>query len=347
MTTTRTPIALIGGGAISKFHIKRIQDSSNLALAGIADPSDAARAYAAELGTPWFADHRALLDAVKPQGAIVATPNLLHTPCAVDCLERGVAALVEKPIAHTLESARELVAAQQRTGVPVLVGHHRRHNPINQRAKAIVASGRLGKIVSVTALAFMFKPEPYFNLAWRKSAGGGPILINLIHDIDMMRYLVGDIASVQAFDSHEVRQFEVEETAAAVMRFANGALGTVTVSDTAAAPWNWDYSSAEQDQYVRQDQPAHFIVGTHGSLTLPDLRLWHYTGERSWHAALSEEKTFVHKQDPYSLQLQHFKAVMDGSAEPLCSALDGLGTLAATLAVHEAAVTCQTQQVPG
>ncbi len=339
MTKNKTAIALIGGGAISKFHIKRILESDNLALAGIADPSDAARDYAQSLGTPWFPDHRALLDAVKPQGAIVATPNLLHTACAVDCLTRGVAALVEKPVADTVTSARELVAAQQRTGVPVLVGHHRRHNPINQRAKEIIASGRLGTVISVTAMAFMFKPEPYFNMAWRKSAGGGPILINLIHDIDMMRYLVGDIASIQAFDSHAVRQFEVEETAAAVMRFKNGALGTVTVSDTAAAPWNWDYSSAEQDQYVRQDHPAHFIVGTHGSLTLPDLRVWTYAAERSWHAALSEEKTFVHKQDPYHLQLQHFRNVIEGSAQPLCSAQDGLGTLVATLAVHEASAS--------
>jgi predicted dehydrogenase len=267
----------------------------------------------------------------------VATPNASHVSVAIDCLERGVAALVEKPVADTVAEALALVQAQQRTGVPVLVGHHRRHNPINSRARRIVQEGRLGRVVTANVMATFLKPDGYFDAVWRRQPGGGPVLINLIHEIDMLRFLCGEITEVQAASSNAVRGFAVEDTAAAVLRFASGALGTVVLSDAAASPWCWDFCAAEQDQYPRQDVQSHFIAGTHGSLSLPDLSLWNYRGERSWHAEMTLEKTFVHKADAYSRQLQHFAAVIEGRETPLCSALDGLRTLQATLAVAEAA----------
>ncbi|MFM7025381.1 MAG: Gfo/Idh/MocA family protein, partial [Limnohabitans sp.] len=253
-----TRLALIGAGTIVKTHINRILRHTDLELVGIADPTPAGQALAGSLGVPWHADPITLLDQVRPQGAIVATPNVAHVPVALECLARGIPALVEKPVADTVVEARKLVDAVARTGTPVLVGHHRRHNPINQRARAMIESGQLGRIVSATALAAFLKPDPYFEVTWRREAGGGPILINLIHDIDMLRFLLGDVCEVQAMDSHAVRGFEVEDTAAAVLRFANGALGTVVLSDTAAAPWCWDFCAGEQEQYPRQDVQSHF-----------------------------------------------------------------------------------------
>ncbi len=339
MPTTR--LALIGAGTIGKTHIDRIQRHPGLELAGIADPTPAGQALADSLNVPWAAEPEALLDQVRPQGAIVATPNVAHVPVALECLARGIPALVEKPVADTVAEARALADAVARTGVPVLVGHHRRHNPVNQRARALIEGGQLGRIVSATALATFLKPDPYFDAVWRRQTGGGPILINLIHDIDMLRFLLGEVTEVQAMDSHVVRGFEVEDTAAAVLRFDSGALATVIVSDAATSPWCWDMCAGEQGQYPRQDVASHQIMGTHGSLSLPDLGLWQYRGQRGWHDELSHEETRVHAADPYTRQLEHFAAVIAGQAQPLCSALDGLRTLAATLAVHDAAVSGQ------
>ena len=330
-------LLLIGAGVIGRTHIDRIGRDPHLALAGIAEPSAAGKALAEQLGVPWAASHLELLDRTQAQGAIVATPNASHVGMAIDCLERGVAALVEKPVADTVAEALALVQAQQRTGVPVLVGHHRRHNPINSRARSIVQDGRLGRVVTANVMCTVLKPDAYFDAAWRRQPGGGPVLINLIHEIDMLRFLCGEITEVQALSSNAVRGFAVEDTAAAVLRFASGALGTVVLSDAAASPWCWDFCAAEQDQYPRQDVQSHFIAGTHGSLSLPDLALWNYRGDRSWHAEMTLEKTFVHKADAYSRQLQHFAAVIEGREAPLCSAVDGLRTLQATLAVAEAA----------
>ncbi len=343
---SRTRLALFGAGAIGRTHIDRIQRNPLLALAGIADPSDAARDLAGTLGVPWFADHRSLLDATRPQGAVVATPNPLHVPMALDCLERGVAALVEKPVTDALDAGLALVAAQHRTGVPVLVGQHRRYNPINRRARALVQDGALGRVVTANVMSTILKPDPYFDVAWRREPGGGPILINLIHEIDQLRFIVGDITSVQAMKSHAVRGFAVEDTAAVTVGFANGALGTLVLSDTVTSPWCWDFCAGEQEQYPRQSVQSHFIGGTHGSLSLPDLALWTYRGERSWHAEMTREQTSLHRVDPYTAQLEHFAAVIAGTESPVCDALDGLKTLQATLAVGQAAAAGTRIELP-
>ena len=170
-----------------------------------------------------------------------------------------------------------LLKASRATGLPVLVGHQRRHNPIIRKARALIADGVLGRPVSVTVLCTWFKPREYFDAAWRRQKGGGPILINLIHVIDLMRHLFGEIASVQAMASNAVRGHEVEDTAVAALRFVNGVLGTVTVSDTAVAPWNWDLSAGEAERFPRQDINAHFYSGTEASLTLPRPSM-HVTG---------------------------------------------------------------------
>jgi predicted dehydrogenase len=247
--------------------------------------------------------------------------------------------LVEKPIADALEDARRICDAAAAAKLPAIVGHQRRQNSIMRRAKQMVAAGKLGRPVCLTAMSTWLKPAEYFQTAWRRNKGGGPILINLIHDIDQLRFLFGDIATVQAMTSNTIRGFEVEDTAVILLRFGNGALGTVTVSDTATAPWNWDLSAGEAERFPKQDVNSHFLSGTEGSLTLPRLDYWHYREGKGWHDELTEERTALHYGDPYAEQMRHFRAVIEGEEEPVCSADDAMRSLEATLAVAEAART--------
>jgi predicted dehydrogenase len=346
VSAARLPIAVIGAGGIGRFHIERALRSEAVSLAAIADPTDAAQSLAREVGVPWFADYRAMQEAVRPRAAIVATPNNSHVEIGLELVARRVPMVVEKPIADDPADARRLCEAAQASGVPLMVGHHRRHNPIIARARALIAEGVVGRPVSVTAMCTWLKPDAYYDIAWRRLPGGGPVLINMIHDIDLLRHLVGEIATVQAITSSAVRGHPVEDTAAAILRFRNGALGSVSLTDAAVAPWNWDLAAGEAAHYPRQDVDSIFISGTEGSLTLPRLEVWRYRGARGWHDPLSMERTAPHLRDPYAEQLRHVRAVVEGREEPLCSGFDGMRTLEAIRAVHDSAATGLAVELP-
>jgi predicted dehydrogenase len=201
-------------------------------------------------------------------------------------------------------------------------------------------------VVSANVMAHFYKPAAYFDVAWRRQAGGGPVLINLIHDIDMLVYLLGDVHAVQGSLSSAVRGFEVEDTGAALLEFACGTQAVMTVSDTAASPWCWDLCAGEQSQYPRQNVQSHFLSGTQGALSLPDLALWHYTGERHWHHEMTREQSNLHEIDVYVQQLRHFRAVAERRETPICSTRDGWRTLQATQALLQAARTGQRHICP-
>lgn len=334
-------IGVAGAGLIGRRHIELIQASGDCVLAGIADPSPAAKDCAQALNVPCYPDHRALLAQQKPDGLVIASPNTLHLPMALDCAEAGVPALIEKPVTETVAAAQRLCAAVKRTGVPMLVGHHRRHNPIIKSARETVASGKLGQLTAVVGLWLLKKPDDYFDVAWRREPGGGPLLINLIHDIDNLRFVCGEIVEVQALTSNKVRGFAVEDTAALLLRFANGALGTVTVSDATPAPWSWELTAGENAAYPKQDQPCYVFAGTNASLSVPTMELWSYSQNPGWHAPLSRNPVAVAGYDPLVEQLRHFLAVIAGRELPLISVEDGMGTLAVVEAVGEAARTGQ------
>ncbi|RXH34289.1 Gfo/Idh/MocA family protein [Bradyrhizobium zhanjiangense] len=335
-------IAVAGAGLIGRRHIELIEASPDCVLAGIADPSPAAGDFARAHNTPWYADHRALLEQEKPDGVIIASPNTLHLPMALDCAAAGVPALIEKPVTDSVAAARRLCEAVKRSGVPMLVGHHRRHNPIIKSAREAVATGKLGQLTAVAGLWLLKKPDDYFEVAWRREQGGGPLLINLIHDIDNLRFVCGEIAEVQALTSNKVRGFAVEDTAALLLRFANGALGTVTVSDATPAPWSWELTAGENAVYPRQDQPCYVFAGTNGSLSVPTMELWSYSENPGWHAPLVREPVALSAYDPLAEQLRHFQAVIAGREQPLISVEDAMGTLAVVEAVSEAARTGRT-----
>jgi predicted dehydrogenase len=159
------------------------------------------------------------------------------------------------------------------------VGHHRRHSPILHKAIEIVQSGVLGQLVAAIGCAVFYKPDGYYDgpFAWRKEPGGGPILLNMIHEVDNLRAMVGEIVAVQAIASSAIRKFPVEDTVAINLRFENGALGAFLLSDTAASAKSWEQTSQENEAYpTYADEDAYVVMGTNGSLAVPTMRLKRY-----------------------------------------------------------------------
>ena len=325
-------IAVAGAGQFGRKHIDTISREPLAQLIAVADP-----VATQKLSVPCFADVREMLDKAKPEAVVIATPNQHHVSVGLACIERRVPMLVEKPIADTIEDSRKLVAAAQKAGVPLLVGHHRRHNPLIAKAREIVQGGGLGRLAAVAGLWLLQKPKDYFDVAWRREAGGGPLLINAIHDIDDLRFICGDIVEVRALTSSATRNFAVEDSAAVALRFANGAVGTLTVSDAVAAPWSWEVSSGENAAYPRQNEDFYFFAGTNGSFALPSLDIFKYGEKSGWHAPLLREGTSVKGEDPQVLQLRHFIRVARGEEAPRVTGADATRTLAAVLGIQESA----------
>ncbi|TXT38013.1 MAG: oxidoreductase-like protein [Comamonadaceae bacterium] len=336
-------IAVAGAGTMGLAHIAVLQDSAGCSLSAIVDPSPGAVAVAAKVGVPLYTHLDELLAKDHPDGLILATPNPLHVPQALQCVAAGLPILLEKPLATSVAEGQTLVDAVARSGAKVLIGHHRAHSPIMAKAKEVVDSGKLGQLVAVTGSATFYKPDSYFTEApWRAQPGAGPILINMIHEVHNLRMLCGEIVAVQAFASNATRGYEVEDTVAINLRFANGALGTFMLSDTAACARSWEQTSQENKAYPSyDDEDCYVITGTHGSLSVPTMRLKTYPSvkDRSWWKAFEVGVVGMVRDDPLKHQLEHFGAVIRGQAEPLVSALDGLHNLRVTEAIAQAAKT--------
>jgi len=336
-------IALIGAGSMGQQHYRHLKHLTEATLCAVADPGLQAPALAAEWGVAHFADHRQMLEQNRPDAVIVANPNNQHVSTALDCLAAGVPVLLEKPVGVHLDEARELVAAVKRSGVPVLVGHHRRHNPLIVRAHELVKGGALGRLTLVTALFQLRKPDHYFETAWRREAGAGLLLTNLIHDLDLLRHLCGEVRSVQAITDRSVRGFANEDSAAILLQFDGGTLGTLTGSDAVAAPWSWELNSGENPVYpCHAEQPCYLLAGTAGALSIPQLKRWHYRADQvdaGWHEPLLAVDEPFTPDEALRLQLQHFVRVARREVEPLVSAADAARTLALVEAIRVAAAS--------
>jgi predicted dehydrogenase len=341
IASNKTRIAVAGAGYIGLSHIGVVRDSATCALTAIVDPAPAARAHAEAAGVPLYDSLAELLAKDKPDGVIIATPNQMHVAQALECIEARLPMLLEKPIAPTVAEAQRVVDAVDGIEARVLIGHHRAHSPIMAKARQVIASGVLGKLVAVMGSATFLKPEQYFaDAPWRREPGAGPILLNMVHEVHNLRMLCGEIVAVQAFASHATRGFPVEDTVAINLRFANGALGSFMLSDTAACPRSWEQTSQENKAYASYaDEDCYVIAGTNGSLSIPTMRLKTYPRpeDRSWWKPFEVGVVGMLREDPLKHQLEHFGAVIRGEATPLVSARDGLANLRVTEAIAAAA----------
>ena len=338
MSTTK--LAIAGGGVIGRRHAGAIANVDSVELAAIADPAASGKELAEDLNVPLYTDLTALLAAENVDGVVVSTPTAHHYQPTVTALDGGCHVLVEKPIMARLEEADHVGEKASLLGLHVLVGHHRRYYGLVHKAREIIQSGELGQLVAVSGQWTVRKADDYYDPDWRKNWEAGPVLTNLIHEMDSLRYICGEVESINAEVSHDVRNWEKEDAAAMVMRFASGALGTFVLSDQATSPWAWEFGTGETVFFPRTGQNSVRFMGTKAALDFPNLTLWHHGATApDWNHAINPEEIALDLEDAYVRQIAHFAAVTRGEEAPIISAVDATATLRATLAVFDAAKT--------
>ncbi len=336
-------ILVVGAGLMGKQHIRLIKENKDCELAGIVElDNKVSHLVAKENNTQIYFSIDSYLKTGTVDGVIIASPNEFHFDQALFCIQNQIPVLIEKPIASTVKSALILVNLAEIKKNKVLVGHHRVYSPFISETKKIIQSGQLGKLVSIMGSSQFYKPDNYFiEGPWRKEIGGGPILINLIHDIGNLRLICGEIEAVQAISSSAIRQFSVEDTLAVSFLFESGTLGSFLLSDTAASSLSWEHTSGENPSFpYHKNENCYFVSGTRGSLNIPSMTLKFYknSDKSSWLNPLTESVLKIKREDPLTLQLKHFIDLIGSDhIRPMVSALDGLRNLQVAEAIKTSA----------
>jgi predicted dehydrogenase len=269
----------VGGSGIGRRHLANALAIPTCEVVAIADPSLLSIDIAAQHGVRHFIDTAEMLRETHPDAVVVSVPTALHVAVSVLCLEHGAHVLVEKPLAPTVEEGRKLVSAAQASSRLLVVGHHRRLDPDAIAARALLRGGSMGPVIGGSMLWSTRKPDAYFSVAHRRQKGAGPLVTNFSHDVDMLRYLCGELESVFAMSSSKQRQGsehgqESEDTAALVMRFVSGALFSATISDAAPSPWGWEMATGENDVVPCSSQSCYWFLCQRGALSFPSNRVW-------------------------------------------------------------------------
>lgn len=331
-------LVVIGAGTMGCRHANLIAAHDSCSLVGMSDIDASRSAVAREHDVPFYGDVTEMLDKERPDGAIISTPNDQHVSVAEACAKRSVHMLIEKPIADGIEAADRIVQLADETGISVLIGHHRRHGSFIKKARSIVSSGALGKLVAVSMLWALLKPKEYFEVEWRRTRpGGGPTLINLVHELDCLRFICGEIVQVFAKSSSATRNLDVEDSLAISLSFQHGAVGSILASDATPSPWSYEATTQENPDYFKTEENCYHFLGTMGSLAFPRMELWSYADkDRSgWQHPMGMSRTEMVKTDPLVSQLDHFCRVVRLEEEPIADAWDGTRSLSVALAVLE------------
>ena len=322
-----TRLVVAGLGAIGSRHAQAVLAHPAAELAGVVDPDPAFRGG---YGVPGFASLDKIgLDA---DGVILATPSALHPDHAEYCLSRGWACLVEKPAAVDLAGADRIILAASRTGLPVLVGHHRRQHRSVQTLRKMLNDGVIGRPVLASAIWAVRKPAGYFDSAWRRGPDGAPVRMNMVHEIDLLRFLLGEIADVRALGAEPVRKAGRVESGALVFQFESDAIATVAFADTAPTPWSFEAGTSENPEIAASGEDSLRIMGTEGAIAFPSLT--HWSGARDWSETLTRKRHEAKPTNPIEAQVGHFCDVIAGRAAPLTGAVDARATLDALMRVE-------------
>ncbi|KAF4635977.1 hypothetical protein G7Y89_g2107 [Cudoniella acicularis] len=322
-SVSRSPplkVAVIGAGLIGPRHAQSVISNPSTELVALVEPSPNGSSIAASLKTTHYASITDLLTSPhKPDVAIICTPNHTHVPLSLELISAGIHILVEKPISTTLSSGLSLISAAKAQDIQLLVGHHRRFNPYLLSTKQGLSSNTLGKIIAVQGTWCLLKPASYFEGigSWRQSSESG--------------------------ETTKSRRFDAEEGAAILMRFKSGVVGTFILSDAVPSPWNFETGTGENPNIPKVEGVDGFyrIMGTKGSLSVPDLTRWSYeegaTGKVGWNQSLKKEQLKVEEEKvPFDFQVQHFVDVVRDGKEPSCTGEEALRALVVCEAVKKA-----------
>jgi UDP-N-acetyl-2-amino-2-deoxyglucuronate dehydrogenase len=331
-------VGIIGGGGISETHARAAQAIEGLTIEAVFG-ANAARtsALASDVGAVAYDDFERFLthglDLV-----IIGSPSARHAEQGIAAARRGLHVLVEKPVDVTTARVDALLEAVERAGVKLGVCFQDRLQPDIHATKAFVDAGRLGKPVLASGRVKWYRPPEYYaGSRWRGRwalDGGGALMNQAIHTVDLLLWMFGSIARVYASTATRVHAIEVEDTAAVVLEFANGALGTIEAA-TSVYPG-----------YARRAE----LTGSEGTIVIEHDRVVHSdmrSGEPGVVSAAggdvnaSASSAKVSDTRAHQRIIRDFVQAIQTGGTPICDGRDGRRSVALVEAIYASARTHQ------
>jgi UDP-N-acetyl-2-amino-2-deoxyglucuronate dehydrogenase len=340
--------ALVGYGKVAHTHaeaLSALPESEFVAVCG--RKRERAEAFAAKYRIQAYTDLRTMIHDAGVEAIMVCTPHPAHAEPVIVAAEMGVHSLVEKPLASSLQDCDAMIAAALAADVKLgTISQRRFYEPV-QRVKAAIETGKVGKPILGTAVLLGWRDEAYYRSdPWRGrwDAEGGGVLVNQApHQLDLLLWFMGPVDELfGCWDNFNHPYVEVEDTAVAVLRFRNGALGSIVVSNS-QKPGIYGkvhvHGSNGASVGVQTDGGAMFIAGMSPVLEPPLNDLWTVPGEEGhlerWQA---EDRARFERIDParhyHLLQIQDFlQAILEGR-EPAITEQDGRRTVELFTAIY-------------
>jgi len=235
MSTNPLNFGIIGCGVIAPTHAAAIQATAGAQLVGVYDPdSEKARTLAERYDVPHFSHLAQFLELPSLDAVNICVPSGHHATVGIQAARAGKHVLVEKPLDVSLQAADALIDACASAGVKLGVISQHRFAPDVVKVKAAIDSGLFGPLVLGDAAIKWYRTQAYYDSGtWRGTwglDGGGALMNQGIHYIDLLQWLMGPVVSVKAATLTRTHQIEVEDVGVAIVRFASGAIGTITGS---------------------------------------------------------------------------------------------------------------------
>ena len=340
---------LVGCGAISGAHVRAIQSLPGRAeLVAVADVrSEAADALAAETGARAFPGIEAMLAWGELDVVSLCTPPNVHADGAVAAMRAGKDVIVEKPADVSVAAADRIVEAARETGRKATVISQHRFDASTLAVKKAVEAGRLGRLTRAAAQVRWWRPKAYFDLVpWRGEravTGGGALMSQSIHTLDLMLWLMGEAEEVFAYSATLAHQgIEVEDQLVATVRFRSGALGTVEASVVAypGLSARIEVSGDRGSATIDADRLTYFHAAEPGESTGP----YGAFGDTNRAAEEVPPEDAAHS-DPatlagaHALQIADFVDAVRDDREPFVTLADARTTMAVVEAIHASAAT--------
>ncbi len=330
-------MAVVGCGAIGRVHSRAISGLDEAQLVAVCDVhEDSAKALATDFDCNYYTDYRRMLDAEEVDLVSICTPSGTRLDICEAASSRKVNILVEKPLDITVERCRRIIDMCEAAGVKLGTVFQLRFAPAFQRLKQAVSDGKFGRLILGNAQTICFRSQAYYDGGgWRGTLaqdGGGALMNQGIHSVDLLRWVMGDVKAVSAYKASLTHNIEVEDTVSASLQFVNGAMGVIQATTS-----------------VRYGIDKRLeIYGENGTVIIEgeNITTWSFEGGSAFDPAQERQRAGISAASPliedvwgHQQQFSDMIKAIQENRKPVIPGSEGLKAVELVEAVYESAQT--------